>query len=92
MNMARAATVWARSGCLAYGWRCGSSRAAGGIAPSQVGGRRRSRAVPDPEADQHEDPDADEQPDEALAHRADAAEADAAAVDGVLDHLMDVGG
>src|SRR5579863_8795016 len=36
------------------------------------------RPVPDPEAHQHQAVDAEEEPDEALGHRADAAEAEAA--------------
>jgi hypothetical protein len=53
---------------------------------------RRSRAVSDPEAHQHQDPHTDQKPDEALAHRTDPTEADTTGVGRVLDDTVDVGG
>ena len=66
-----------RSGFFAASPMCGSLRAATGIGTRVREGwwsGRRSRALPDPEADEGQAAHADEQGDEALGHRADATE------------------
>ena len=79
-------------GVLGVGLQVGVVEGGHGQRPLEARVTRRSRAVPDPEADQHQDADPEQQADEALAHRTDAAEPEAARVAGCWIDAVHVGG